>query len=137
MEHEQHSPETPAVTSSKRFALSLDPEHLVLAAKVAFVVAVSFLVTATYHRFHSPRFVAVDLHQVVQKEIESFQARGYTDAERDAAGDRFNKALEQAIAEFSGSGNTIILTKPAVIDGVEDVTTDFQARVKALSERKP
>jgi hypothetical protein len=107
-----------------------------LASRALLVAVVVVLSLMIYRQFFEVRIVAVDLRGVVAKEIENFQKRGATEAEQQEAGDRFTMALDTALNELSHDGRTIVLTKPAVIRGVEDATTDFQARVRELMEKK-
>lgn len=77
----------------------------------------------------APAFAAVDLQSILSQRLATVSSQGLdaTAAQRDAA--RFALALEHSLDELTVEHGAVLLSAPAVVRGVPDVTEALQRRL--------
>lgn len=105
---------------------------------LTFVIAVSFLVciclfvAITLFKPDKPQIVSFDMKATVNLFLSQLQSNDLSEEKINDITQKFNTVLDDSIKSYSHNHNVLILVKPAVVYGADDVTEDIQ---KLISEK--
>lgn len=103
-----------------------------IAIVTLFFISFSLNIYSCLFKENKPRIVSFDMKATVNLFLSQLQSNDLSEEKIDSITQKFNTVLDDSIKSYSHNHNVLILVKPAVIYGIDDVTEDIQ---KLISEK--
>lgn len=104
-----------------------------LNTKIVIAVGASFAInvvtTCILMSWKDREIVSFNMKETVDTFSRQVIAQKHSDEEVKRLTEKFNAALSKSVAEYAGKHNAVVLVRPAVVEGVKDVTTDLQNEI--------
>lgn len=126
---EQHPAYRKAQNSPRRGYLNRNV--VALGCMAVFILIANAAISALIALAMAPKTVSFDMADTVNSFMGQVANQKMTEDEIKTITAKFNLALDDALSEFQQRNRVMILVTPAVVAGVEDITTDIQERVAA------
>ncbi|MFQ1018104.1 TrbI F-type domain-containing protein [Gilliamella sp. BG7] len=106
----------------------MDNRKTITLTLVASIFFVNLLLTIYLCLFKDdkPKMVSFDMKETVNLFLSQVNSGNFDEDQINNITQIFNTALDDSIKSYSHSHNVLILVKPAVVYGIDDVTEDIQ-----------
>lgn len=114
----------------KSFSSFLKDYWIVITAALLFVLFANFIMTTVIVRMNQPRIVTFDIKEVTDNFVQRTAMLGEkaTEEQVKVMTQTFNQSMKDQLDQYESKGY-IIVVKPAVIAGAQDITDDVRAAI--------
>ena len=111
-------------------------KNLFYGALMTASIILNSLVTVALIKANETKFVSFDMKETV--DIFSRQVVEQKNSEQTVQSltVKFNKSMQSVLGDYSKNNHVIILVKPAVIEGAQDVTPELQRKIAMMMQGK-
>jgi len=127
----EHQQLNSSVTEEEKVFSSFLKEYwIAITAAVLFVLFANFIMTTVIVRMNQPRIVTFDIKGVTDNFVQRTAMLGdkATEEQVKVMTQTFNQSMKDQLDQYESKGY-IIVVKPAVIAGAQDITDDVRAAI--------